>query len=125
MRETQVNLLSRMHKLAPDWFLVRANSVRGGQVRHKPVCRRAKFVHRSCRGNVQGSEIHISPGKIRRLFRHNDSSEVMSFSVPDPDSLRTRDVKISIAIDLDSIRDAVAFTTRLFAEDPPIPDRAF
>src|SRR4029077_2487167 len=124
MRETQENLLSRMHKLAPDWFLVRANSVCGGQVRHKPVCRRPKFVYRSRRSNVQGSEIRISPGKIRWLFRHNDSSEMMPSGVPYPDSLRTGDVEISIAIHLDSIGDPVAFTTRLFAEDAAIGDRA-
>jgi len=113
-----------MNKLAPDWFLVRANLACGGQVRHKPVCARSKFVYRSCRGNVQGSEIRISPGKIRWLFRHNDRSKVMSLGVPYPDSLRTRDVKIPIAIDLDSIGDAVALTARLFTEDAAVGDRA-
>src|SRR5213080_2157173 len=52
----------------------------------------AQAIHRSGRGDVQRAVVSISPGEICRLFRNDDSAEVMALRVPHPNSVRAGDV---------------------------------
>src|SRR5947208_6921069 len=90
------------------------------QVWHETLGLGAQAIHRSGRGDVQRAVVSISPGEICRLFRNDDSAEVMALRVPHPNSLRAGDVLIPLLVDLDAIRYAIIFSAGFLAEDPAI-----
>src|SRR5439155_21453933 len=90
------------------------------QVWHETLGLGAQAIHRSGRGDVQRAVVSISPGEICRLFRNDDSAEVMAWRVPHPNCLRAGGVSIPFLFDLDAIRYAIIFCAGFFSDDPAI-----
>src|SRR6266566_3209221 len=52
---------------------------------------------------VQGLAVLVPPGEVVRVLGANDRSEMLSFGREDPQAAGTRDVKVSLLVDLDPV----------------------
>src|ERR1019366_8105938 len=95
-----------------------------GQVWHEAMGHRTQLVHGSCRGDVEGAVVRVTPGEIGRLFGKNDGAEVVAFGVPHPNALRSGDVHVASAIDLHAVGNTVVFGAWFFSEDATVRNRA-
>jgi hypothetical protein len=65
--------------------------------------------------------ILVAPRHIRRLFRHDDCTEVIAFRIPHPNTFRPGNKEIALPIDLDPVGNTVVFLSMLIAQGAAIP----
>src|SRR5215475_1539881 len=79
---------------------------------------RFQTVYRGCCGDVKRVVLRIAPGQIRGLFRHDDRAKMISIRVPHPDAFWSRHEQVSLNVNFDAIRNALALSSGLFSENP-------
>src|SRR6266852_7683165 len=98
--------------------LISPNSVR--QIWHEPANFGAQTIHRSRGRNVECAVVLVAPRQIRRLFRRDNGTEMMSLRIPDPDSFWPGHKKISSLVDFDSVRNAIVRLTFFVTENTAV-----
>src|ERR1700732_5156568 len=106
------------HGREPFLLLQLSSSMR--EIRHETPCFRAQTIHRRCRRNVKCPIVFVSPGKIRRLFRHLNRAQMVTLCVPHPDAFGACDKEIPMGVNLDAVRYSLMGSARFLTKDSPI-----